>query len=162
MGYSNTRAVPLHWLWFGAVRTLLESWNANWNGVATTILLKIAFIRCVRPHVQIFVQNFAWVAFTVPVCMLIAVLPVVDEAVDCGAEGWLWALFGFCQRVCVGHRSASNADHACQPWSLSFRTIPIHTGAMRLLACLVAAIVHVWHEQKEYSFPQLQFAVFLI
>jgi peptidoglycan/LPS O-acetylase OafA/YrhL len=33
---------------------------------------------------------------------------------------------------------------------------------MRLLACLVAAIVYVWHEQKEYSFPQLQFAVFLI
>jgi hypothetical protein len=45
MGYANTRAVPLHWLWFGAVRTLLESWNANWNGVATTNL----FENCIHP-----------------------------------------------------------------------------------------------------------------
>jgi hypothetical protein len=75
MGYANTCAVPLRWLWFGGVPTLLESWNANWNGVATTILLRFAFIRCVRTHVQIFVQNFAWVAFTSLVCMLIAVLP---------------------------------------------------------------------------------------
>jgi hypothetical protein len=94
--------------------------------------------------------------------MLIAVLPVVDEVVDYGAEDWLWALFGFCQRVCVDQRLVSNADHACQPWSLSFRTIAIHKGAMCLLACLVAAIVHLWYEQRDYSFPQLQFAVFLI
>jgi hypothetical protein len=41
-------------------------------------------------------------------------------------------------------------------------SIPIHRSAMCLLACLVAAIVQAWHEQKDYSFPQLQFAVFLI
>jgi peptidoglycan/LPS O-acetylase OafA/YrhL len=33
---------------------------------------------------------------------------------------------------------------------------------MRLLACLVAAIVYVWQEQMEYSFPQIRFAVFVL
>ena len=32
---------------------------------------------------------------------------------------------------------------------------------MRLLACLAAVVVCVWQEQKEYSFPQVQFAVFI-
>ena len=32
---------------------------------------------------------------------------------------------------------------------------------MRLLACLVAALVYVWQEQAEYSFPAIQLAVFI-
>ena len=31
-------------------------------------------------------------------------------------------------------------------------------GLMRLLACLVAAVVFVWQEQKEFSFPAIQLA----
>ena len=33
---------------------------------------------------------------------------------------------------------------------------------MRLLACLIAAAVYVWREQIEFSFSQLQFAVFIL
>jgi peptidoglycan/LPS O-acetylase OafA/YrhL len=33
---------------------------------------------------------------------------------------------------------------------------------MGLLACVIAAVVYVWQEQKEFSFPQLQLAVFVV
>jgi uncharacterized membrane protein YcfT len=33
---------------------------------------------------------------------------------------------------------------------------------MRLLACLVAAVVFVWQEQKEFSFPPIHLAVFIL
>ena len=33
---------------------------------------------------------------------------------------------------------------------------------MRLLACLVAAVVYIWQEQKEYLFPPAHFAVFVL
>ena len=32
---------------------------------------------------------------------------------------------------------------------------------MRLLACIVAAVVYVWQEQREYSFSQVHFAAFI-
>ena len=33
---------------------------------------------------------------------------------------------------------------------------------MRLLACFFAAVVYVWQEQKEYSFPRIHLAVFIL
>jgi peptidoglycan/LPS O-acetylase OafA/YrhL len=33
---------------------------------------------------------------------------------------------------------------------------------MRFLACLIAAVFFVWQEQKEFSFPQIQFAVVIL
>jgi len=32
---------------------------------------------------------------------------------------------------------------------------------MRLLACFVAVVVYVWQEEREYSFHQIHFAVFI-
>ena len=37
-----------------------------------------------------------------------------------------------------------------------------NVGRMRLLACVVAAVVYVWQEQREYSFPQFHFAAFIL
>ena len=37
-----------------------------------------------------------------------------------------------------------------------------NAGLMRLLACFAAVVAYVWQEQSEYSFPQIQFAVFII
>ena len=31
-----------------------------------------------------------------------------------------------------------------------------------VLACVVAAVVYVWQEQREYSFPRFQFAAFIV
>ena len=33
---------------------------------------------------------------------------------------------------------------------------------MRLLSCLVAAVVYIWQEQGEYSFPEIHFADFML
>ena len=33
---------------------------------------------------------------------------------------------------------------------------------MRLLACAIAALVYVWREQAEYSFPRLQLTAFIL
>ncbi len=37
-----------------------------------------------------------------------------------------------------------------------------NVGLMRLLACFVAAVVYVWQEQREFSFSQIHFAVFIL
>src|SRR5690349_301923 len=106
LGYAQTRKVPLYWLWLGVILTLLESWNAGWRWVAPNILLSFALIRIARPYVLILLRRYGWAAFAVLVCVLIAVLPLAGKIVDYGAEGWLWALFGLCQRQYVEARSA--------------------------------------------------------
>jgi hypothetical protein len=158
LGYGKTRAVPLYWIWLGIVLTLLESWNADWRWVAPNILLSFALIRIARPYVQILLQRHGWLAFAVLVCALVAVLPLAAKIVDYGAEGWLWALFGLCQRQYVERRSAVEVGAPPQSAHLMTQT----AGLMGVLACLVAAVVYVWQEQKEFSFPQIHLAVFVV
>lgn len=161
-GLCATRTVPLHWIWLGVILTLLESWNAGWTWVTPNILLSFAFIRIARPYVQFLVQQHGLVGFVVLVCALVAVLPIAGRIVDYGSEGWLWALFGFYQRMYVDGGSAIKLDAAAQSAAMPPRTITDNAGLMRLLACLVAAVVYVWHEQQEFSFSQVQLAAFVI
>jgi hypothetical protein len=158
LGYGQTRAVPLYWIWLGVILTLLESWNADWSWVAPNILLSFALIRIARPYVQILLQSGGWAAFTLLVCALIAVLPLAAKIVDYGAEGWLWALFGLCQRRYVEARSGVGAGAPSQSTHRMTETAAL----MRLLVCLIAAVVYVWQEQEEFSFPQIHLAVFVV
>jgi peptidoglycan/LPS O-acetylase OafA/YrhL len=155
VGYAQSRTVPLHWIWIGVILTLLESWNADWSWVAPNILLSLALIRIARPYVQTLVQRYGWVAFVLLVSTFLAVLPVAAKIVDYGAEGWLWALFGLCQRQYVDGIEAVSSVGEAQ------RSATGPAGLMRLLACLVAAVAFVWQEQKEFSFPAIQLAVFI-
>ena len=84
---------------------LLESSNADWTWVAPNILLSLALIRLARPYVQMLVQRHGWVPSSSS-SPHFAVLPVAAKIVDYGAEGWLWALFGLCQRQYVDGMSA--------------------------------------------------------
>ncbi len=111
-------------------------------------------IRIARPHVQILMQHHGWAAFALLVCVLVAALPIAAKCVDYGAEGWLWGLFGLCQRRYVDGGSAAYLSGAPLPGS--------NAGIMRLLACFVAALVYVWQEQKEFSFPHIHFAVLIL
>ena len=155
LGYATSRTVPVRWIGVGVILTLLESWNAGWAWVAPNILLSLALIRLVRPYAQAFLQRHGWVAFAVFISALIAVLPIASNIFDFGAEGWLWALFGLCQRIYVdgndGNSTAEVDSHAMTQ----------NMGLMRLLACVVAAVVYVWQEQMEFSFSQIQFTVFI-
>jgi hypothetical protein len=158
MGYAQTRTIPLHWIWLGVALTLLNSWNAGWSWVAPNILLSLALIRLTRPHVQILAQRYGSAAFALLVSAFFAALPIAGKIVDYGAEGWLWALFGLYQRRYVDGRSAADAGSGTQGSSPP----AMKENAMRLLACLVAAVVYVWQEQREYSFHQMHFAVFIL
>jgi peptidoglycan/LPS O-acetylase OafA/YrhL len=164
MGYAQTRTVPLHWIWLGVILTLLNSWNADWAWVAPNILLSLALIRFARPYVEILVQHHGWAAFAFLVCVLVAALPIAAKCVDYGAEGWLWGLFGLYQRRYVDGGSAAYLSgtpriESSDPHDES--TIA-NAGIMRLLACFVAALIYVWQEQKEFSFPAIHLAVFIL
>ena len=162
MGYAQTRTLPLNWIWFGVILTLLESWNADWSWVAPNILLSLALIRIARPYVQILVKHHSWAAFALLVSALFAVLPIAAKIVDYGAEGWLWALFGLYQRMYVDNKSVPDVVGAGQIPTTPQRTMKENTGIMRLLACLVAAVIYVWQEQREYSFYQVHFTVLIL
>ena len=162
VGYAQTRTVPLNWIWLGVMLTLLESWNADWTWVAPNILLSLALVRIARPYVQMFMQRYGWVAFVLLVSALLALLPVTGKIVDYGAEGWLWALFGLCQRQYVDGISAAGSVGGTQRSSTWTLAATETAGLMRLLACLVAAVAFVWQEQKEFSFPAVQLAVVIL
>jgi len=91
---------------------------------------------------------------------LFAMLPLTGKIVDYGSEGWLWALFGLCQRMYADSKSATDLDGEAQT------TVPrenaiANVGLMRLLACVIAAVAYIWQEQVEFSFSQIPFTVFV-
>jgi len=162
MGYARTRTVPVRWIWLGVGLTLLDSWNNDWAWVAPNILLSFALIRLALPYVRAFLHRHGWIAFAIIVAVLLALVPISGKIVDYGAEGWLWALFGLCQRIYSDGRSTTEVDHAFHG-----STPPVHardekTRLMGLLACSVATVVYVWQEQKEFSFSQTQLAAFIV
>ena len=162
IGYAQSRTVPLHWIWLGFILTLLDSWNADWTWVAPNILLSFALIRIARPHVQVLVQHYGWAAFALLVSALFAMLPIASPIVDYGAEGWLWALFGLQHRMYVDGRSTPDAYGAAQSSAPPAHALAKNVGLMRLLACVIAAVVYVWQEQKEFAFSQIQLAVVIL
>ena len=162
MGYARTRVVPLRWIGLGIILTLLDSWNNDWTWVAPNILLSFALIRVVRPRVQILLHAYGWSAFVIITGAILAVLPLVTNAFDYGAEGWLWALFGLCQRMYIERGSFINAADTSQGSPSSVYTLPEKVGLMRLLACFVAAVVYLWQEQVEFLFTEVQLTVFFL
>jgi non-ribosomal peptide synthetase-like protein len=162
VGYAKTRTVPLHWIGLGVVLTLLDSWNAGWTWVAPNILLSFTLIRIAGPCVQGLVQRHPWVGYGLLLSLLLAVLPMAAKIVDYGVEGWLWALFGLYHRRYVDGRSDAEVGGAAQGSSPPAQAMTMNAGLLRLLVCFVAAVVYVWQEQKEFSFPRIYFAVLIL
>jgi hypothetical protein len=163
IGYAVTRRVPLHWIWLGIILTLLNSWNAGWAWVAPNILLSLALIRLARPHMEALVQRHGWSALTLLVGVFVALLPIAANIVDYSSEGWLWALFGLSQRRWVDRISAARdttGGSSAEAKSVAQPVRPTE-NAMRLFTCLVAALVYVWQEQKEFGFPRVHLTVFV-
>lgn len=162
LGYAETRTVPPYWIWLGILLTALDSWNANWSWVPPNILLSFALIRLARPYLGRFAAHFGWIAIFLVGCTLLATLPVAANLVDYGAEGWLWALFGFAQRRRVDGASTEFAEGPSQGPAPTSGALADHAAIARLLTCLGAAVIYVWQEQLEFSFSQMQFAVFVL
>ncbi len=162
MGYAQSRTIPFRWIWLGVILTLLDSWNNEWTWMAPNILLGMVLIRIARPHVKVLLHRYGWLAFAILVCVLFAMLPVAANIVDYGAEGWLWALFGLCQRMYVDGRNATGVGGAAQYPEMFLPSVVPYVGLMRLLACIVAAVVYVWQEQLVFLFSQVQLATVTI
>jgi hypothetical protein len=160
VGYAQSRTVPLHWIGIGVILTLLESWNADWTWVAPNILLSFVLVRIARPYANTLLQNWGWLAFIVLVSILLALLPIAAKIVDYGAEGWLWALVGLCQRRYLDGAVVTTGGTRGSP--APTLTATNTAGLMRLLACLVAAVVFFWQEQREFSFPAVHLAVVIL
>ena len=161
MGYAHTRTVPFLWIWLAVLLTLLDSWNNGFTWVTPNILLSFALIRIARPHVQNLIRQYSWPAFAIFIFALLVALPIAANVVDYGAEGWLWALFGLCQRMFADSRSANAVTGNSQDSAPPAHAETKNLGLMRLLACFVASVVYVWLEQREFSFSQIHFAVFI-
>lgn len=159
MGYAQTRTVPLRWIWLGIILTLLDSWNADWTWVAPNILLSLALIRVARPHMKNLIHHFGWISFALIVCALCMMLPIASNIIEYGTEGWLWALFGLCQRMYVDGRSLTGVNATDQNPAASAYLLTPNVGPMRILAAFVAAVVYVWQEQLEFAFSQVQLAI---
>ena len=159
MGYARSRTIPVHWIWLGVILTLLDSWNNSWYWVAPNILFSMAFIRLLRPSVLSLLQRYGWVAFIVLVLVLLAMLPVAGDLVDYGAEGWLWALFGLCQRMYVDGSSSNGQETSGQQPELTEQGLTQNWRVMRLLACLITAVMYIWQEQIEFGFSEFQLSV---
>jgi hypothetical protein len=162
LGYARSRRIPRSWLLLGIILTLLESSNNNWTWVSPNILLSFAVIRIARPYAKNLVDRYGWAAFLLIAAALVAGQPLATNLFDYGAEGWLWALFGLFQRIHVDGRSATDVDTTAHNSAPHLRWITKSRGAMRPLACLIAAVVYVWQEQKEFAFSRVPFTVFVI
>jgi len=161
LGYAHSRGVPRNWLWLGLGLTLLDVWHNEWKWAAPNILLSFALIRLGRPYAQGLLERHGWVGFALLAALLFALLPVTAQVVDYGAEGWLWALFGLAQRRYVDDKSVRHSNGTA-PDSAQLNNRRRSLGLMRLLACLIAAGAYVWREQIEFSFTQIQYAVFIL
>ena len=153
LGYAHTRKIPFSWIWLAFMLTILDSWNNDWTWVSPNILFSLALIRLARPGVQILLQRFDWTAFVLLVATLFAMLPITADIVEYGSEGWLWALFGICQRIYVDNSPGPDTNQGT-----ATQGIIRNPRLMSLLACLVATVVCVWQEQLDYSFSGIQLA----
>jgi hypothetical protein len=157
LGYARSRTIPLHWIWLGIILTLLDSWNNYWTWVAPNILLSLALIRLARPYVKELIERYEWAGFIVLAITLVVLTPFAGDFVDYGAEGWLWALFGLCQRIYVDSRFTLKGDDTAVNTSRPLSAKKWTMNAMRLLACMIAATVYIWQEKIAFEFTQPQF-----
>ena len=142
--------------------TLLDSANADWEWVAPNILLSFVLIRFAFRYIPKLVQRYPWLSVAFLVAVLIALLPIAAQLVDYGAEGWLWALFGFLHRQYVDSRAADKVNGVDSGSSPTPQPKKLTMGLLSFLTCAAAAVVYVWQEQLEFDFPDTQLIIFIV
>ena len=148
----------IHLIALGIALTLLDSFECRLGLGRTEYFVEFPLIRVTFPYLETSIKKYPMAAFAILFAVLLAVLPIVAKLVDYGVEGWLWAIFGLYHRQYVDARSSSESggeDHG----AVGVSRMEIF---LRPLACVAAAVIYVWQEQKEFSFPQPHFTVVII
>ena len=143
IGYARTRRVPLGWIVLGVALTLLDSWGDDWQWVAPNILLNFALLRLALPPPGQWrqVRQSEYLALTATLVFCVA---FVGRFVEYGAEGWLWALFGLCQRAYDDDGGGNGRN------------------GRRFVAAFVAVAAYPVTEPRDFSFDSAQVAVLTV
>lgn len=143
VGFAHTRKVPAHWIVLGIFLTLLDSWGDGWTWPELNILLSFGLVRWIRPCI-LGALKYGWPALVLIIVALLATTPLANPLIEYGAEGWLWALFGICQRIRLEQAENGDAARRVGQW-----VAPAVTG-------VAAAIVYVWFERQDFAFTIVQ------
>ena len=161
LGFAKSRQLPVSWIVLGLVLTGLEYWNADGDRVTLNILLSLALMRLLRPNISTVLVNYRWLGFLVLLGVLIALLPSTLQIVDYGSEGWLWTIFGVCQRLYVDQNARSELRTSIQSPAV-MPNLRNEAAMMRFLAGVSASLIYLWMEQIEFEFSVLQFTCVVI
>lgn len=161
LGYANSRHLPVSWIVLGLMLTGLEYWNADGEWVTLNILLSLTLMRVLRPHISTFLLNYRWPGLMVLLAVLFALLPSTTQIVDYGSEGWLWTVFGVCQRLYVDLMTKSAVPDGVQSHELTPQRSK-DAAIRRLLAGVAAALIYLWQEQIEFEFSAVQLTCVII
>lgn len=97
IGFARSRHVPVSWIVWGLILTGIDWWIDG--DFTLNILLNFAFIRlALRILDKAGPSPSPWLLGAL-VLFSIVMLPFADVVFEYGAQGWLWALFGFTQRA---------------------------------------------------------------
>lgn len=97
IGFARSRNIPLSWLLWGVALTLMDWWIDGGQDFTLNILLNFAFVRLALRGIDRWASQPWQLALVALIAILL--LPWADTIFEYGAEGWLWALFGYTQRL---------------------------------------------------------------
>ncbi|MDB5650486.1 MAG: hypothetical protein JWL62_2006 [Hyphomicrobiales bacterium] len=143
IGYARSRRVPLSWIGLGLLLTVLDAWGDDWQWSAPNILLNFALLRLALPTPDqwrhITEREYLGLTLVLLLCVFF-----VGRLLEYGAEGWLWALFGLCQRTYDDYWEAEGRSRR------------------RFVAAFVAAAAYLVTEPRDLSFDAAQTAVLIV
>lgn len=149
IGYSHSSRVPRRWIVMGGVLTALDLWRSEGDWTQLNILLNFALLRLSRPAANRLMTGDSWPRLLLVIGAAVLLVPDADWVLEYGAEGWLWALVGFHQRALIDSLPCNSPTAA-------------RRAAMRNVTCVVAGLVYIFWEQREFSFNPTQLVIFAI
>jgi hypothetical protein len=137
IGFARTRAVPLRWLWLGAVLTGVDYlWVGSFSETQLNILFNFALIRLGLPWIERVTIASPWPIVLVAFGCL-PLMSMINPWLEYGSAGWLFALFGLSQRLAMerGERA---------------------TKAVSATTALIGLVAYSLVEARDYDFSPIQ------
>jgi hypothetical protein len=129
IGFARSRNIPLSWMVWGVILTGIDWWMDG--DFTLNILLNFAFIRlALRLLDKAEHKSLLWFLGAAALFSIL-MMPFADFVFEYGAQGWLWALFGYAQRA----------------WRDGYAAFEKMRFALAFIAGLTYAFVEIeWHD----------------